>query len=94
MSTPTVWMNMNGLKHYQRHHINGCWDTVTSRDRRIATIEESLRSHITPEIAMIDALRGRIAHLKSEFQCIQDRCGSKIIMAQILESLKDLQGRA
>ncbi len=85
---------MAGLKRYQRHHINGCWTAASSDDRRMALIDQSLRSHITPEIAMIDELQDRIAHLKLEFQCIQKRCGSKIFIAQILESLKEMQGPA
>ena len=85
---------MAELKRYQRHYINGCWTATSSDVRRMALIDQSLRSYITPEIAMIDELQDRIAHLKSEFQCIQKRCGSKIVISQILESLKDMQGRA
>jgi hypothetical protein len=55
----------------------------------MVVVEETLMSHITPQIARIDALQDRIDHLKSEIQCIRERCGSKIILAQILESLKD-----
>lgn len=85
---------MNGLERYHRYHMYACRGTDSSHDRQIFIVEEPLRSQIIPEIARIEALQDRIAHLKSEIQCIQARSGSKIIMAQILESLKDMQGEA
>lgn len=85
---------MNGLRRYHRNNMNACRFTASPHDRDIAFIEESLRSQVTPQIARIDVLQDRIANLKSEIQCIQKRYGSKVIMAQILESLKNLQGEA
>jgi hypothetical protein len=80
---------MNRLKHDQHNPMNGCWSTTASPDLGMVVVEETLTSHITPQIARIDVLQDRIDQLKSEIQCIQERCGSKIILAQILESLKD-----
>jgi hypothetical protein len=87
-------MEMNGLKRYHRNHMYASWGTVSSHNRRTLIVEASLRSQIIPEIAKIEALQDRIARLKSEIQCIQARSGSKTIMAQILESLKDMQDEA
>lgn len=87
-------MEMNGLKPYYRKNMNTSRATASSHDRRSVIVEKSLWSQITPEIARIEALQDRIAHLKSEIQCMQARSGSKIIVAQILESLKDMQGEA
>jgi TolA-binding protein len=87
-------MDMNGLKRDHRNCLNVCRLTASSHTRHIAVVEESLRSQITPQIARIDALQDRIANLKSEIHCMQERCGSKNFMAQILESLKDMQGEA
>jgi transposase len=85
-------MEMNGLEPYHRDPLCACCGTATSHDRRILIVEESLGSQIEPEIARIEALQDRIAHLKSEIRSIQARSGKKIIMAQILDSLKDMQG--
>jgi hypothetical protein len=85
-------MEMNGLERYRRNHMYACCGTESSCDRHIFIAEEFLRSQIIPEIARIEALQDRIAHLKSEIRCIQARSGSKIIMAQILDRLKDMQG--
>lgn len=87
-------MEMNGLKPYHRKKMKARRAAAASHDRRNVIVEKSLWSQITPEIARIEALQDRIAHLKSEIECFQARSGSKIIMAQILESLKDMQGRA
>lgn len=86
---------MNGLKRYHSNYMNAYRATASSsHERRIAIVEQSLSAQITPQIVRIEALQDRIAHLKSKIQCIQERCGSKIIMAQILESLKDIQSEA
>jgi uncharacterized small protein (DUF1192 family) len=72
--------------------MNACRFTASSHDSCFAVAQESLRVHITPQIARIDELQERIALLKFEIQNMQERCDSKNFMAQILESLKDMQG--
>ena len=87
-------MDMNGLKPYHRKNMKAQRTTASPCDRRNVIVEKSNWSQIVPEIARIEALQDRIAHLKSEIHCMQERSDSKIIMAQILESLKDMQGEA
>jgi hypothetical protein len=87
-------MEMNGLKRCHRNHMYAGWGTVCSHNRRIYTVNKTLRSQIKPEIARIEKLQDRIARLKLEIQCIRARSGPKLIMAQILKSLKDMQDEA
>lgn len=87
-------MDMNELKPNYHKNMNACRAAASSHDRRTVVVEKSLWSQITPEIARIEALQDRIAQLKSEIECFQARSGSKIVVAQILESLKDMQGEA
>lgn len=85
---------MNGLERHHRNHMHACRGTESSIGKHIFLVEGSLRSQIIPEIARIEALQDRIAHLKSEIKCMQEQWGSKNFMAQILESLKDMQNGA